>query len=230
MDGDLDPLALPPLTARPHEGSARVRLPLGARLRDELTTYLPLVIMAVLAGASWWLIQNTPEAATERVRSPVLHEPDYEMQGFSVQHYTVAGPAKGVIEGDVVRHYPDTDELVIDGVRLRWADDQGHLMHASAARAVASGDGRRVRLEGGARVRRDAIDGVSTEMEFTSEVMEFDSDAATVDSAEPIVLREGDTTLRAATLHYQHRDGLLTLGGPVHGVVPARHPGVTGRR
>ncbi|PXW99477.1 lipopolysaccharide export system protein LptC [Sphaerotilus hippei] len=226
MDVDTQPLPLPPLLARHQDHGLRPRRSPLAWLREQVVNYFPLLMLAVLAAASWWLVQHTPEAGADRTQAPLRHEPDYQMRGFSVQQYTAAGPARGVIEGDVVRHYPDTDELEIDGVRLRWADDEGHLMHATAARAIASADGRRVRLEGGARVRRDAVPGLRAELEFTSEVMLFDSDRSTVRSDRPVTLRDGVHRLQAGSLVYDHRAADLLLGGPVHGVL---QPGVAVR-
>ncbi len=226
MNGDDDqPLALPPLAARPPDAAAVACLPWSARCRDAFGQYLPVLLLAVLAGVSWWLVRHTPEAEPVAAEKVVRHEPDYEMARFSIQHYTQAGPAKGVVLGARMVHYPDTDEMHIDDVRLRWADEQGHLMHAEASRAVARDEVRKVRLEGGAIVRREAIPGVSAAMEFTGERIDFDADAATARSDQPVVLREGQATLHAASLSYSHRDGVLELSGGVKGTVPARAGG-----
>lgn len=219
---DDQPLALPPLATRAPDAAAGACLPWSARCRDAFGQYLPVLLLAVLAGASWWLVRSTPEAGSAPAEKAVRHEPDYEMERFSVQHYTQAGPAKGVMVGARMRHYPDTDEMHIDAVRLRWADEQGHLMHAEAASAVAHDDARKVRLEGGAKVRRDPIPGVSAAMEFSGERIDFDADAATARSDAPVLLRDGQATLRAAALTYSHREGVLELSGGVKGTVPAR--------
>lgn len=219
---DGQPLALPPLAARAPDPGHGVCLPWSMRCREAFGHYLPVLLMAILAGASWWLVRHTPEAQGPQAEKVLRHEPDYEMHGFSVQHYTEAGPARGVLSGQRLRHYPDTEELLIDAVQLRWEDEQGHLMHAQAASAVASDDARQVRLQGNAIVRREAVPGVSRPMEFTGERIDFDADAATARSDQPVLLREGDATLRASGLYYSHRDATVELTGGVKGVVPAR--------
>ncbi len=227
---DPDPQALPMLPPMPHRAVEAVApVPWSIRLRESLGNALPLLLLALFAATTYWLIRNTPEAAVESAAREVRHEPDYEMQGFVVQHYTQAGPARGVMEGARVRHYPDTDEMLIDQVRLRWADEQGHLMHATADTAVAREEGRKVRLEGHARVWRDAVPGGSTDLEFTSERMDFDADAATVRSPVPVVLREGVNRVQAGRLYYDHDNGHLELDGGVHGVLPPR-AAAAGRR
>lgn len=221
-DDDVTPLPLPPLLSRLPEAAGHPALPRGVRMRHALLGNLPLFLMALLAAATWWLVQSTPAPEQERMPTEVRHEPDYEMRGFSVQHYVSAGPARGVVEGDVVRHYPDTDTLEIDGVRLRWRDDQGHTLRATAARATATGDGNEVRLTGGATVVRDLLPGEEAPMTFSSEEMVFDRRADQVRSARPVTLRQGTSVIEARTLVYDHADGRLDLQGAVRGHLPAR--------
>jgi lipopolysaccharide export system protein LptC len=221
-DDDVTPLPLPPLLSRLPEAAGHPVLPRSVRVRHALLGNLPLFLMALLAAATWWLVQSTPAPVQDRAASEIRHEPDYEMRGFSVQHYASAGPARGVVEGDVVRHYPDTDTLEIDGVRLRWRDDEGHTLRATAARAVASGGGDEVRLSGGATVVRDLLSLEEAPLTFTSEEMVFDRRADQVRSARPVTLRQGQSVIEARTLVYDHADGRLELQGAVRGRLPAR--------
>jgi lipopolysaccharide export system protein LptC len=217
MDNDTGPLPLPPLVARSPADDAVQRLPWPARLRHGLLKYLSVLMMAVIAAATGWLVRQTPVIEPETAVRASTSEPDYEMRGFSVQHYTAAGPAQGVIEGDVVRHYPATDQLVIDGVRVRWTDTGGRTLHASAARAIAEGDGSVVRLEGGARVVRDPAPGDIGPFEFSSEVLVFDTRIGQVRSNRPVQLRQGESVFNAGSIVYDHPQRLADLGGGVQG-------------
>jgi lipopolysaccharide export system protein LptC len=217
MDPDTGPLPLPPLTLVAPEAGALRRLPWTARLRHMAVQYLPVLLMAVIALVTGWLVRQAPggDAPTEVAAPTTL--PDYEMLGFSVQHYTAAGPAQGVIEGDRVRHFPATDQLLIDGVRVRWTDSAGRTLHASAARAVAEGDGSQVRLEGGARVVRDPVAGDAQPFEFSGEQLAFDTRAGRVTSDQPVTLRQGDSVFEAEGLRYDHTERLAELTGRVRG-------------
>jgi lipopolysaccharide export system protein LptC len=216
---DLDdgPLPLPPLTARAHDAPSAPPLPWAARLRNGLANYLPVLLMGLLAAASWWLVKRSPEPEAIAPSGPVRHEPDYEMRGFSVQRYTAAGPAQGVIEGDVVRHYPDSQTLEIDGVRLRWTDAAGHTLRASAARALAEQDSGLVTLQGGARVERDGERPDDPPFEFTGERMVFDTRAGRVRSQDPVTLRQGPHTFTAGSIAYDHGTRVAELGNGVQG-------------
>jgi lipopolysaccharide export system protein LptC len=222
FDDDTSPLPLPPLAATRPADAARQSLPPAARVRQAVLGNLPLFLMALLAGLTWWLVQQTPEPEPERGPQTATHDPDYEMHGFSVQHYQRTGPARGVIEGAVVRHFPDTDTLEIDGLRMHWRDDAGHLLSAQAARARAQGDGSEVRLMGGATVVRDALPGEMASLQFTSEEMVFDRRQDQVRSDRPVVLRQGDSVVEARSLIYSQKDAVLELQGAVRGRLPVR--------
>lgn len=223
LDDDQDPLPLPPLIGRgPEAAPAGPRPPWYRRMWLALPGQLPLLLMALLAGATWWLVQSTPRPPAERAAGAPRHEPDYEMRGFSVQHYQGSGPARGVIEGERVRHYPDTDTLEVDQLQLRWTDDVGHRLQARSGRALVSGDGMMVRLFEGATVTRAPLPGETAPLEFSSDEMVFDRQRDQVRSDRPVRLRQGDATVEARTLVYDHADGRLDLRGAVKGRLPVR--------
>ena len=101
-------LAPPPTSPR-----RRVQ-PLLWRLQSMLASYVPLLLMAMLAGFTWWLIKNTPQLETPREKAAPKHEPDYRMNGFEVERFSSDGRLTGRIIGTEMRHYPDNDTLEID--------------------------------------------------------------------------------------------------------------------
>ncbi|RZS53347.1 LPS export ABC transporter periplasmic protein LptC [Sphaerotilus mobilis] len=220
MDDDSGPLPLPlPLPPLIAAIAPERQLPWTVRLRHKLPQYLPVLLLGAIAAATGWLVRQTPSGDTLPSVAISASEPDYEMRGFSVQHYTRTGPAQGVIEGDRVRHFPATDQLVIDGVRVRWTDPVGHRVLAVAPRAVAEGDGSRVRLEGGARVERDPIAGEPGALVFTGEVMDIDIRTGRIRSDRPVRLSLGGSRFDADSLDYDHAGRLMVLNGRVRGLI-----------
>ena len=53
-------------------------------MRELLGTYLPLVLMLLLALGTWWLARNTPGADEPAPAAAPRAEPDYTMQHFVV--------------------------------------------------------------------------------------------------------------------------------------------------
>ena len=61
--------------------------PWPTRLLDVISAYLPLLMMAVLALGTWWLVRNAPNVDTPREAAPLRHEADYTMTRFVVQRF-----------------------------------------------------------------------------------------------------------------------------------------------
>lgn len=218
MDDDNAPLPLPPLGLR-HDVERLERLPWRIRLMNAALTYLPLLLMALLALATWWLVQQTPEPEPERASAPLRHEPDYEMRGFSVRHHTLTGPSAAVIEGEHVRHYTDTDTLEIDRVRLRWRDAAGRETEAVADHAIARTDGSALTLDGRVIVRSHSGDGEP--FEFRGEQLQVDARNQRMRSDRPVQLVQGRSRFDAGSIDYDHPQQSLLLGRSVQGVLGA---------
>jgi lipopolysaccharide export system protein LptC len=124
------------------------------RVQALLSAYLPLLLMAFLASGTWWLVKNTPTADGPTEAQPLRHAPDYQMQGFELQRVGANGLLRVRIEGTEMRHYPDTDTVEIDGIRLRALGDDGSVTLATARSAVSNGDGSEVQLLGGVQLQR----------------------------------------------------------------------------
>ena len=161
----------------------------------------------------------------ERASAPLRHEPDYEMHSFSVQRFAAAGLANSNIEGRVMRHFPDTDTLEIEGVRVHWTDDQGRKTLATARRAVSNADGSDVQLMGEAHVVRDPapLSGADDagRIEFRSEYLQVLANAQRVRTDRPVSLIQGASRLQAGSLYYDHRAGIFELSGRVRGTLAA---------
>ena len=72
--GVLEPLeALAPLQDAPAAGPRWRALPWPARVLDAVAAYLPLLVMALLALGSWWLVKNTPLPQAAREPAPARH-------------------------------------------------------------------------------------------------------------------------------------------------------------
>ncbi|MDH0867424.1 LPS export ABC transporter periplasmic protein LptC [Mitsuaria sp. GD03876] len=141
-------LAPPPVAPR------RRAQPLLWRLQAMLANYVPLLLMAMLAAFTWWLIKNTPQLEAPRERAAPKHEPDYRMNGFEVERFSSDGRLTGRVIGTEMRHYPDNDTLEIDAPQLRAYGKQDELLVADAQRGVSNGDGSEVQLLGDVKVKR----------------------------------------------------------------------------
>ena len=206
------PLSLGPVVA-PAGEERRLAMPWHLRLRETLSTYLPILLMAALALATWWLVKNSPKPPGEVAPRAVSAEPDYTMSGFALERFAPDGRLVLRIEGSQMRHYPATDRIEIDGAQIQAWSPAGRLTRASAARAVGTGDGSELQLLGGAEVVGEDAAGVPLLMR--SEFLHAFFLDERVESDRPVLVRHGATELRAAGLLYAHASQRLELKGPL---------------
>jgi lipopolysaccharide export system protein LptC len=206
------PLSLGPVVAPAGEERRRA-MPWHLRLRETLSAYLPILLMAALALATWWLVKNSPKPPGEVAPRAVSAEPDYTMSGFALERFAPDGRLVLRIEGAQMRHYPATDRIEIDGALIQAWSPAGRLTRASAARAVGTGDGSELQLLGVAEVVGEDAAGVPLLMR--SEFLHAFFIDERVESDRPVLVRHGATELRAAGLLYAHASQRLELKGPL---------------
>ncbi len=184
--------------------AARIAVPAWPRrVRETLLAYLPVLLMALLALATWWLVKNTPVPGPERAAAPPRQDPDYTMQDFLVQRFGADGALRVQIEGTRLQHFPATDTLEIDAPRIVAHGPDGRLTEATARRAIASGDGSELQLIGDARVVRNAAPGADA-IEFRGEYLHAFANTERLRSHLPVVVTRGATVIHADGVEFDH--------------------------
>ena len=182
------------------------------RLLDLVSAYLPLLMMAVLASATWWLVRNAPVVDAPAAAPPPRHEADYVMTRFVVQRFDAAGALRTQIEGERLRHFPDDDTVEVEDARIRAIASDGTVTLATARRALASGDGSELQLVGDAHVVRPG-DGKTEPIEFRSEFLQDFRNVERVRSHLPVVVTQGKSVVRAGGLEYDNLARVVDLKG-----------------
>jgi lipopolysaccharide export system protein LptC len=204
--------------------------PWPTRFGRTVMSYLPLVVMALLALVTWWLVENSPLSEGPGVVPPPRHEPDYTMRHFTVLRYARDGSLRTEIEGDVALHFPDTDTLEIENPRIRAVAPDGSVTRASARRALANGDGTEVQLLGGARVTQEATPTESA-IDFWGEFLHVFVNTERVRSHLPVRVKQGATEVQAAGMDYDNLARVIDLKGRMRGIfVPPAREGRNDRK
>ncbi len=211
------PISLGPPRA---PSSPRAAMPWHVRLREVLAAYLPLLMMAVLAMATWWLLKNSPGAPEAATTARVSDEPDYTMEQFAVERFDATGRLKLRIEGARLRHFPATDRIEVEAAQIRAIAPDGRVTLAHAQRALGTGDGSELQLLGGAEVSSTDANGAPLVMR--GEFLHAFFVTERVKSHLPVWVQSGPSELRAAGLDYDHAARRLELQGPLRAVLPPR--------
>ena len=204
----------------------RQRRPLGRMVRDALdraTLYLPVILTALLALGTYWLARNAPKLLEPTVARAVTHDPDYFMRDFVVKNFLPTGELRSELFGKEGRHYPDTDTLEVDQMRMRSVSPLGLVTRATADRSLSNGDGSEIQLFGNAIIVRDAATGPSGQplprLEFRGEFLHAFVNTERVRSNKPVTLIRGADQFTSDTMDYDNLTGVANLQGRVRGVL-----------
>lgn len=196
---------------------------------ERMSLYLPVLLMGVLALGTYWLVRSTPQLMAAAPAAPVRHEPDYFLKNFAVRTFDEAGRLKNEIFGADARHFPDTDTLEVDEVRIRSFDESGRLSTATAKRALTNGDASEVELFGNARIIREPVQVKLGKdlprLEFRGEYLHADMKNERIESNKPVELSRGRDTFTADTMTFDNAAQVMQLHGRVKGtLMPNRGP------
>ena len=196
---------------------------------ERMSLYLPVILMGVLALATYWMVRSTPQLPSLGQEAPARHEPDYFMHKFSVKTFDGAGRLKSEVLGADARHFPDTDTLEIDQVRIRSFNEEGRLTTATAKRALTNSDASEVQLFGDARVVRepllDPTGKNQPRVEFRGEYLHAFMNTERIQSNQPVQLIRGNDQFTADSMNYDNQDRVMQLQGRVRGtLIPASRP------
>ncbi|CAD5373417.1 LPS export ABC transporter periplasmic protein LptC [Rubrivivax sp. A210] len=207
-----------PISLGPVRGAGpRADTPWHLRLRHALSSYLPLLLMALLALATWWLAKHSPRPPAPPAERGASADPDYTMTQFALERFDAGGRLKLRIEGARMRHFPASDRIEIEGVQIHAYAPDGRSTLASARYAVGTGDGSEMQLSGGAQLIGSSAQGV--DVVLRSEFLHLYLAAERVHGPVPVLVHQGASTMQAEGLDYDHGRRLLELKGPLRTVL-----------
>lgn len=190
---------------------------------DRVTLYLPVILTGLLALGTYWLVRNAPKFATPTAVQAAVHEPDFFMREFVVKSFLPGGTLHSEVAGTEGRHFPDTDTLEVDQVRMRSVSPTGTLTHATAQRGLSNGDASEIQLFGNAIVTRDATVDASgkaiPQLQFKGEFLHAFLDTERVRSHLPVILTRGADRFTGDSMDYDSKTGIANLQGRVKGVM-----------
>ena len=193
------------------------------RLWDNISIYLPVVLMGLLVLGTYWLVRNAPGVGSPGSSKDVRHESDYYLRKFTMKTFDEVGLLKSEVYGIEARHYPDTDTLEIDEPRIRSFSVEGRLVTGTGRRALSNGDGSEVQLMGNARVVREATKDAAgndlPRMEFKGEFLHSYVNEERVKSHLPVVMTRGTDQFKGDDFAYNNLTGVADLKGRVKAIL-----------
>lgn len=189
------------------------------RVWERVSIYLPVLLMAVLAMGTWWLVRNAPKPVQGAVEQQVSDDPDYVMDKFSVHQFDGSGRLQSVMTGDQARHLPRTDTLEVDAIRTRTIAPDGVVTTSSAQRGISNSDSSEVQLVGDALVTRGTPQQPDQAMQVSGEFLHAWTNEERVQSHVPVVIKRGKDQFSGDNMEYDNLSQVIQLNGRVKGVI-----------
>lgn len=193
------------------------------RARDRVSAFVPMVLMLLLAMATYWLVRNAPPPLVPVGEKEPAHVPDYFMRSFSVKTMGEDGHLKSVTYGQEVRHYPDTDTLEIEQPRLRSISPSGRITTGAARKGISNADATEVQLWGDAQIVREAATDASGKklpaVQLRSDFLHVFSQTDRVVTHLPVEILRDNDRFTAERMVYDNLDQRLQLQGRVRGLL-----------
>ena len=190
---------------------------------------LPLLAAAGLAGFTWWLVQSSPKEDGPARAAQASSGPDYQLQVARVARFDAQGRVAAVLDGQAMRHYPDTERLEVDQLVLTARGDTGRRLHAQSREGEADQRTEVVTLRGNAHVVAYPPAGADQgsglrggPVRFAGEGLRVDTRARVVSSTQPLTLTQDHSQVHAQSMVYNDHTGVAELGGRLNGSMDAR--------
>lgn len=189
------------------------------RVWERVSIYLPVLLMAVLAMGTWWLVRNAPKALQGKVEQQVSNEPDYVMEKFSVHQFDSSGRLQSVMTGTQARHLPVTDTMEVDAIRTRTIGPDGMVTTSSARQGISNSDSSEVQLVGDALVTRTSPQEPGQSMRVSGEFLHAWTNEERVQSHVPVVIQRGKDQFAGDKMEYDNLSQVIQLNGRVKGII-----------
>lgn len=157
----------------------------------------PLLLLAVLAGLSFWLDQAVQEGS--QGSSSQRHDPDYIVEKIVAHRMDAKGDVKHTLYAERMTHYPDDDSTHLVSPRLISNASARAPMSITSRTARISSGGDHVYFETDVRATRAAYDDKS-EMVLETSFLHVTPDEHIARTDRPVTITDAHTVARAIGL------------------------------
>ncbi len=198
-----------------------------SRLTGLIMRLLPLLLMAIVAGSTFWLVQlNSPREDAEK-SNVKRHEPDYWMERFSATELAEDGSTKMRFTGVKMVHYEDDQTYDVTTPAMRAYEPDRPPVTANANRGVMNAEGSVIDLYGNAFIVRQAGADVAKDPRMTaaSQYFQLLVNDDIVKTDKPVQLTRGPSVMTANGLIFNNVTREVQLLGNVRGTIIMNSPG-----
>jgi lipopolysaccharide export system protein LptC len=188
-------------------------------MRDRITAIIAILLLATLAGVTYWFSQF---GRYGNLANPVSREgPDFVVNGVTLTQFDAMGRATNRLFAEKMMHYAVDDRAEL--LRPRYVSlrpDQPQL-EAHAQEALVEGSGERVVLTGNVVITRAPSEEGEPPMRLTTEKLVAIPDREQYSTDLPVEIDRGDSVIRSVGMDYDNIKRVVKFHSNVHGTIEA---------
>ena len=192
-------------------------------MKDRITAFIAILLLASLAGVSYWYSQTT---RLKKISSPVSREgPDFVVNGVSLTQFDETGRATNRLHASQLMHFAADDHSELLQPRLISLRPNQPQLEARAKSANVESGGERVLLSGDVVVTRAPGRDGSPPMQLRTQQLTAipDLDRYSTDVAAEI--ENGDSVVRSIGMDYDNVQRVVKFRSQVRGTLAPTAPG-----
>ena len=192
-------------------------------MRDRITALIAIVLLASLAGVSYWYSQST---RLKKIAIPVSREgPDFVVNGVTLTQFDATGRATNRLHASELVHFAADDHSELLQPRLISVRPDQPLVEVRAKTGHVESGGERVSLSGDVVVTRaPGRDGTAPMQLRTQELTALpDLDRYSTDAA--VEIERGDSVVRSTGMDYDNVQRVVKFHSKVSGTIASTAPG-----
>jgi lipopolysaccharide export system protein LptC len=193
-------------------------------MRDRITAIIAILLLATLAGATYWFSQAGRYGS---LAQPVSREgPDFVGNGITLTEFDAAGRPTNRLFAESMKHYAVDDRAELQRPRyVSLRPDQPQL-EARAQRALVEASGERVVLSGDVVITRAPGPGGEPPMRLETQRLLVLPDVEQYSTDLPVEVHRGASVIRAVGMDYDNISRVVKFHSRVRGTIEPAKPGV----
>jgi lipopolysaccharide export system protein LptC len=185
-------------------------------MRDRITAIIAVLLLATLAGASYWYSQVS---RVDGLAQPVSREgPDFVINGVTLTQFDASGHATNKLFAEELAHYAADDRAELRRPRLVSLRPGQPQLETRAQEALVEGSGEKVLLTGDVVIARaPAAD--SPPLRLTTQKLQAIPDLERYSTDAPVEIERGASLVRAIGMDYDNITRVVKFHSRVRGTM-----------
>lgn len=185
-------------------------------MRDRITAIIAVLLLATLAGVSYWYSQVS---RIDGMAQPVSREgPDFVIHGVTLTQFDANGRATNKLIAEELAHYAADDRAELSRPRLVSLRPDQPQLETRAQSAVVEGSGERVLLSGDVVITRaPAAD--SPPLRLATQKLQALPDLERYSTDAPVEIERGASVVRSIGMDYDNISRVVKFHSQVRGTM-----------